>query len=44
MRIIDIFHGENPNTTKEQIETQINKIIKQIESGDYEFVDLDDEE
>lgn len=40
---VKLFPGSNRDTTAEQFAEQINKAISQLESGDYEVVDLDAE-
>jgi hypothetical protein len=39
---IKMFPGSSRDTTAEQFSTQINKVISQIEAGDFEIVDLDE--
>jgi len=39
---INIFPGSNQESTPEQVAEQINLALSQIESGDYEIVDIDD--
>ena len=36
----NIFHGSNENITAEQITTEINKVLSQVEAGDFEVVEL----
>lgn len=40
---IKMFPGSSRDTTAEQFAEQINKMVSQIEAGDFEFVDFDDE-
>ena len=36
----NIFPGSNENITAEQIATEINKMLSQVEVGDFEVVEL----
>lgn len=38
---IKLFPGSNRDTTAEQFAEQINKAISQLESGDFEEIDLE---
>jgi len=41
---IKLFPGTNRDATSEDMAEQINKAIAQIEAGDFEVVDLDDDD
>jgi hypothetical protein len=41
---IKMFPGSSRDTTAEQFSNQINKVISQIETGDFDVVDFDDED
>jgi hypothetical protein len=39
-----MFPGSSRDTTAEQFSSQINKVISQIESGDFEIIEFGDED
>lgn len=39
-----MFPGSSRDTTAEQFSLQINKVISQIEAGDFDIVDMDDKD
>lgn len=38
---IKLFPGSNRDTTPEQFAEQINKVISQLEAGDYDVIELE---
>lgn len=41
---ISIFPGSNPNVTAEQVAAQLNKCLDALEAGDYEVLNVADED